>query len=234
MGLYVVYISCHHCLFIKLSKPNKQTNNIGKPSPVGGFPGASEPTGGGNSTDVDGGLGAGPIAGIAIAGVAVLALAAFLLLGRRGNQDEEETSTADNDIEQMSTQNNTKERLAITANGELDPDAPDGPQSPDATNSMTASDVSSIPSMSTKGKKGGSATTGAASSYYAKNSLLGGRPDEESMLSSSDGPSFFSTDDDTDEFGFETSLAGSKFHEYILCTETPHVLLDMHMLYDVC
>ena len=179
---------------------------------MGEFPGASEPTGGGNSTDVDGGLGAGPIAGIAIAGAAVLALAAFLLLGRRGNQDEEETSEADNDIEQMSTQNNTKERLAITANGELDPDAPDGPQSPDATNSMTASDVSSIPSMSTKGKKGGSATTGAASSYYAKNSLLGGRPDEESMLSSSDGPSFFSTDDDTDEFGFETSLAGSKFH----------------------
>lgn len=202
-----------HLNLSPLTEPNKQTNNIGKPSPVGEFPGASEPTGGGNSTDVDGGLGAGPIAGIAIAGAAVLALAAFLLLGRRGNQDEEETSTADNDIEQMSTQNNTKERLAITANGELDPDAPDGPQSPDATNSMTASDVSSIPSMSTKGKKGGSATTGAASSYYAKNSLLGGRPDEESMLSSSDGPSFFSTDDDTDEFGFETSLAGSKFHD---------------------
>ena len=209
---YVIISHVSHLNLSPLTLPNKQTNNIGKPSPVGGFPGASEPTGGGNSTDVDGGLGAGPIAGIAIAGVAVLALAAFLLLGRRGNQDEEETSTADNDIEQMSTQNNTKERLAITANGELDPDAPDGPQSPDATNSMTASDVSSIPSMSTKGKKGGSATTGAASSYYAKNSLLGGRPDEESMLSSSDGPSFFSTDDDTDEFGFETSLAGSKFH----------------------
>ena len=97
-----------HLNLSPLTEPNKQTNNIGKPSPVGRFPGASEPTGGGNSTDVDGGLGAGPIAGIAIAGAAVLALAAFLLLGRRGNQDEEETSEADNDIEQMSTQNNTK------------------------------------------------------------------------------------------------------------------------------
>ena len=214
MTFLLCYISCISPLpFHKTSLTQPKSNKtIGKPSPVGGFAGATDPTGGGNSTDVNGGLGAGPIAGIAIAGAAVLALAAFLLLGRRGNDDEDENSSADNDIEQMSTQNNTKERLAITANGELDPDAPDDPQSPDATNSMTASDVSSIPSMSTKGK--GESAKGAASSYYAKNSLLGG-PDEESMLSSSDGPSFFSTDDDTDEFGFETGLAGSKFHAHV-------------------
>lgn len=108
-------------------------------------------------------------------------------------QKKSDEDTEDDDLSEMGRIDNGKELLAITANGELDPDAPPRMPSPDATNSMTMSDVSSIPSMNT-----GDPGANASSNYYASNNLLPGRPDEESQLSSSDGPSFFETDSEAD------------------------------------
>lgn len=146
--------------------------------------------GDGNGDNGGGGLGPGAITGISLAGVGVLLFA--LLLVFRKEKEADEDAEGDDDLEQMSAQGNAKELLAITADGELDPNAPRALESPDATGSMTASDVSSIPSTSTRGNDNGN-----ASEYYATNNLLPGRPDDESMLSSSDGPSFFSTEEST-------------------------------------
>ena len=144
--------------------------------------------------DNNGGLDGGAWAGIAIAGAAVVGLLAFLLFGRRGSEnDDDNSSSGDNDLDQMSAQGNAKESLRAITNGNLLEDAPD-------TDCDTASDATSLASMNTGISTGVAATTNP-SSYYASNSLLGGRPNDESVLSDSDGPSLF-----TDEEGFERNL----------------------------
>ena len=150
-------------------------------------PGGNKP-GNGNGGGDDDGLSGGAWAGIAIAAACVTTLLLYAMSPKKSDED-----TEDDDLSEMGRIDNGKELLAITANGELDPDAPPRMPSPDATNSMTMSDVSSIPSMNT-----GDPGANASSNYYASNNLLPGRPDEESQLSSSDGPSFFETDSEAD------------------------------------
>lgn len=150
-------------------------------------PGGNKP-GNGNDGGDDDGLSGGAWAGIAIAAACVTTLLLYAMSPKKSDED-----TEDDDLSEMGRIDNGKELLAITANGELDPDAPPRMPSPDATNSMTMSDVSSIPSMNT-----GDPGANASSNYYASNNLLPGRPDEESQLSSSDGPSFFETDSEAD------------------------------------
>ena len=135
----------------------------------------------------------------------MVGLLAFLLFGRRGSENDDNSSSGDNDLDQMGAQGNAKESLRAITNGNLLEDAPGRIPSPDGTNSVTdcdtASDVTSLASMN-NGISTGVAATANPSSYYASNSLLGGRPNDESVLSdSSDGPSLF-----TDEEGFERNL----------------------------
>ena len=83
--------------------------------------------------------------------------------------------------------------LAIT-NGDMDPNQLARTASANDTNSMTASDMSSLPSMSTRGQKSPRA---AASRYYEANLLPPGCLNEENMLSPSNRPRFLTdTDDD--------------------------------------
>lgn len=150
----------------------------------------------------DGGLSIGAIAGIAIAGAAVLTLMLYIVSRDRTEYIGDDENDNDDDMDAMSQQNGGKGLLAIT-NGELALDAPPRQDSPDATNSMTASDMSSIPSM-------GTSKANNTSNYYAENSLLGGKPDDESHLSSSDGPSFLLDEDSVMiEEGVEVSSDGS-------------------------
>jgi len=130
----------------------------------------------------------------------VVGLLAFLLFGRRGSENDDNSSSGDNDLDQMGAQGNAKESLRAITNGNLLEDAPGRIPSPD-TDCDTASDVTSLASMN-NGISTGVAAAANPSSYYANNSLLGGRPNDESVLSdSSDGPSLF-----TDEEGFERNL----------------------------
>lgn len=142
----------------------------------------------------------GAWAGIAIAGAAVITLLTLAIFGpRRGANDEENDSNAssnDNDLEQMNQQDNAKELLAITAGGDLLRDSSnnnddDDTQTEDATHDCTASDVSSIPSMSTSGGGGGGlGSRRGLTSLYANESLLGTRPEDS-----------FTTDEDSLGFG---------------------------------
>ena len=152
-------------------------------------------------------LSAGAWVGMAIAAAGVITLIALVFSNRRKDDTE---SVQDDDLDDMSAQNVTKEMRAIDPNCELDEDRPERSDSPDATNSMTMSDVSSIPSMATGTSQ--SRLVKNVNAYYANNSLLPTRPDDESMLSSSDGPSFF-TDESAGEGvevgGGDSSTGGS-------------------------
>ena len=133
----------------------------------------------------------------------MVGLLAFLLFGRRGSENDDNSSSGDNDLDQMSAQGNAKESLRAITNGNLLEDAP--------TDCDTASDATSLASMNT-GISTGVAAAANPSSYYASNSLLGGRPNDESVLSDSDGPSLF-----TDEEGFERNLNGGGLAGGKLC-----------------
>eukprot|EP00571_Detonula_confervacea_P001733 CAMPEP_0172314004 /NCGR_PEP_ID=MMETSP1058-20130122/21430_1 /TAXON_ID=83371 /ORGANISM="Detonula confervacea, Strain CCMP 353" /LENGTH=519 /DNA_ID=CAMNT_0013027751 /DNA_START=40 /DNA_END=1599 /DNA_ORIENTATION=+ len=158
----------------------------------------------------DGGLSTAAWTGIALAGAAVVTLMIYLITGRKNDDNDDDDSNnvaTDNDLEQIEAQGTRKQLVAIT-NGELALDAPRRIESPDATNSMTASDVSSMHSMSTNGGGSGNVVS-EKNAFYANNSLLPGRPDEESVLSSnSEGPSFFTDEDTVASEGFEVPSSG--------------------------
>jgi len=143
-------------------------------------------TGGTNRTGE--GLSPGGWAGLALAGACILTIMLYLVSGPKKDEGQDVETRLVNynapDLDDMSLGDSGKELLTITTNCEMQSDCPPRIESPDATNSMTASDVSSLPSVSSGNHN--------RSEYYANHSLLP-RPDEESVLSSSDedGPSFF-------------------------------------------
>lgn len=148
------------------------------------------------------GLSPGGWAGIALAGACILTIMLYLVPGGKKDEEQDVENRLVNyntpDLDDMSLAENGKELLTITTNCEMQSDCPPRIESPDATNSMTASDVSSLPSVSSGNHN--------RSEYYANHSLLR-RPDEESVLSSSDedGPSFFNDGDAGIEEGVEVS-----------------------------